>query len=536
VVLRLSWLGLFAHTRHDDRDDVVGRGETEIVHDQDLAITEARLAVEVGLSRRFGASVVLPVRVASTSIRYLDLDGMEVQLTTPGIHHRNETLTGLADPMVLGSVAGSLGPVRLTARAGFTIPVGRTEPDPFVLGDLGLPHEHIQLGTGTVNPVVSVDAAHGWGRWRLGGFAFTQQTFYANGHGYQAGDRYAGGITLRRRLGTAWGLRGGVEVQGETAERWGGKVSSDEGNQGRFDAMVAAGVSWSATHALALDATLKIPVITHVVGGQLDLPAIAELGASWSFGGSPPPHRHDHGDHDDGDAEHHDHDAHAQDRAGLDIADLGKPGEAVELVPVPGKLTVFDFGASWCEPCKVLEPALVELARAHPDVVAIRRIDVVDWDSAVVARYLTPGGYSLPHLRIYDRAGTRLLEQSTTSAGLAALIDAVRALVEAADPDRPVVRAPVSSPSARVVAITVTERGFEPGTVKVPHGTPVTLRFERTTEQTCATEVVIEIDGKPIVQALPLHRTVDLTLTFARPGTVRYACAMNMIQGAIEVE
>src|SRR5690606_3237150 len=109
-------------------------------------------------------------------------------------------------------------------------------------------------------------------------------------------------------------------------------------------------------------------------------------------------HGHDHGhdhdhDHDHGhDHGHDDHD-HAHDDAveGLDILDVSEAEAAGELVPVPGKLTIFDFWAAWCEPCKILEPALYALARAHPELVSIRRVDAVDWDSAPVARHLTPG-------------------------------------------------------------------------------------------------------------------------------------------------
>ncbi len=114
----------------------------------------------------------------------------------------------------------------------------------------------------------------------------------------------------------------------------------------------------------------------------------------------------------------------------LDIADYAKPGEAPDLVPVRGKITIFDFGAAWCAPCKTLEPALAELARRHPASVAIRRIDVVDSDSAAWQRYLAPGGFDLPHLVIFDASGKRVLQASSAPGKLDALIAAARAIVE----------------------------------------------------------------------------------------------------------
>lgn len=393
----------------------------------------------MGLTRRFAARLMVPVRAIGTSIRYLDRAGAEVQLDTPNIHHRNETVSGIGDPMLLGAVSGSLGGWRFTARAGLTVPIGRTEEDPFAAGDLGQPHQHIQMGTGTVNPVLAIEAVRSWERWRLGAFALSQQVVYEGSRGYQAGDRYAGGVGVRRRLGARWSVGGGVDAVGETAERWNGMTYTDDGNRGRFDLIAGASASWAATRQLGIDLALKVPVITHAVGGQLDMPAILELGATWSFGGPKPPppaaedeHGHEHGEH----GHEHEHGEHAgegqpPDVAGLDVADLGKPGEAVDLVPVPGKLTIFDFWATWCEPCKVLEPALIELARAHPEVVAIRRIDTVDWDSPAVARHLTPGGFNLPHVKVFDSSGRLILERSSESGKLEELIGAVRALVEA---------------------------------------------------------------------------------------------------------
>ena len=215
--MRLAGLATYVQTHHDDHEDVVGQGFIDLVHDQELVISETRLAIDLGLTKRFGVSLVFPFRVVSTSIRYVDTNGMEVDLVTEGIHHRNETESGLADPIFLGSAAGKLGGFRGAVRAGFSIPIGRTERNPFAPERIDQPHQHIQMGSGTVQPVLSAELTRRRGRWHAGGFVLTQQALYENTKGYHAGDRYAGGITVRRRLGEAWGVRAGVEVQGETA-------------------------------------------------------------------------------------------------------------------------------------------------------------------------------------------------------------------------------------------------------------------------------------------------------------------------------
>jgi len=83
------------------------------------------------------------------------------------------------------------------------------------------------------------------------------------------------------------------------------------------------------------------------------------------------------------------------------------------------------------------------------------------------------------------------------------------------------------------VAITVTEKGFEPEVVTVEAGRPVTLVVTRTTAKTCATELVMPARG--INQPLPLGQAVEITFTPDKPGELTYACAMDMYKGKVIV-
>ena len=87
------------------------------------------------------------------------------------------------------------------------------------------------------------------------------------------------------------------------------------------------------------------------------------------------------------------------------------------------------------------------------------------------------------------------------------------------------------------VDIKVTQKGFEPDDVSVPAGKPVTLVFERTTDETCAKEVILQLaDGSKIDKQLPLNTPVEIATTFPSGGKVRYACDMDMIKGTITVQ
>ncbi|MEE4273417.1 MAG: thioredoxin domain-containing protein [Thermoanaerobaculales bacterium] len=82
-------------------------------------------------------------------------------------------------------------------------------------------------------------------------------------------------------------------------------------------------------------------------------------------------------------------------------------GRAVELTDhlVPGKYVLFDFYADWCGPCRALEPHLLDLAGRHADRLAIRKVDVINWDSEVARQYRMS---SIPYLVLYGPDGQKL--------------------------------------------------------------------------------------------------------------------------------
>lgn len=87
------------------------------------------------------------------------------------------------------------------------------------------------------------------------------------------------------------------------------------------------------------------------------------------------------------------------------------------------------------------------------------------------------------------------------------------------------------------VDIAVTEDGFSPAEFIVPAGTPVTLVFDRKTEKTCATEVVIHVDDTNTIEKdLPLNQPVEVAVTFPKAGKAGFACAMDMEHGTITVQ
>jgi plastocyanin domain-containing protein len=93
----------------------------------------------------------------------------------------------------------------------------------------------------------------------------------------------------------------------------------------------------------------------------------------------------------------------------------------------------------------------------------------------------------------------------------------------------------LAGPKGLTVDMKVTEKGFEPGSVKVKKGEPVTLVITRTTDKTCATEILI--DETSVNTKLPLNKAVKVSFTPKKSGELKYGCAMGkMIGGVLTVE
>jgi thiol-disulfide isomerase/thioredoxin len=68
---------------------------------------------------------------------------------------------------------------------------------------------------------------------------------------------------------------------------------------------------------------------------------------------------------------------------------------------VLGNVTLVDFYADWCGPCRQLSPCLEQMARNDPEI-ALRKIDIVTWKTAVAQQFNI---HSIPQVNVYDRSG-----------------------------------------------------------------------------------------------------------------------------------
>jgi membrane fusion protein, heavy metal efflux system len=96
--------------------------------------------------------------------------------------------------------------------------------------------------------------------------------------------------------------------------------------------------------------------------------------------------------------------------------------------------------------------------------------------------------------------------------------------------------APTASPQPAVqtARISVTDHGLEPAKIVLKAGGPAKITFVRTSDKTCATEVVIP--SLNLKRALPLNEPVDIELTSPPTGEITFTCGMDMLKGVIVVQ
>ena len=92
----------------------------------------------------------------------------------------------------------------------------------------------------------------------------------------------------------------------------------------------------------------------------------------------------------------------------------------------------------------------------------------------------------------------------------------------------------IAKPRTQTARVEIGEKGFTPGSLKLRRGVRTRLTFLRTTDATCAKEIVLPDFN--IRRALPLNQPVVITFTPTKRGPLTFACGMNMMRGKLIVQ
>jgi thioredoxin 1 len=254
---------------------------------------------------------------------------------------------------------------------GLVVPTG-----PYVArsGAANLPTEatYLTLGRGVPWWLVETDATYAVAK-----RASVVAQVGARGPLSRTSDGFAWGSEVRVAIGARATATRRVSALLLADVQWrDGATEPDPFGDGRLDAASAGGWQWSlspgATVALpgsfAITAGLRIPLHEDVIGNQL----VPQIGGFVSLAYARP---------------------------------VARSTPPAAFQPTAGQITVVDYWASWCAPCKKITRALEEAAPRWPDV-RIVRIDATDWpDESAPA--LPEGARELPVVEIFDRDGAR---------------------------------------------------------------------------------------------------------------------------------
>lgn len=97
----------------------------------------------------------------------------------------------------------------------------------------------------------------------------------------------------------------------------------------------------------------------------------------------------------------------------------------------------------------------------------------------------------------------------------------------------PVGVTPFVSPGGDV-QIVADDKGFSPSAIQVPKGKATRLVFKRTSDKTCATEVVFP--ELSIKKPLPMGESVAIDLPVGEARTFGFQCGMGMYKSSVAVQ
>ncbi len=177
------------------------------------------------------------------------------------IHHRDETYQGVSDMelLIAYNKHGIFGQNdMLTAKIGTTIPFGKTEDDPWKLGEMGMEHLHVQFGTGTFNPIADLRYSFPiYGGLRANASVRGKYPFYENSKAYRGSwdVTYTGGLNYRV---TDWlSLQTSYLGLYQSYAHWDGEIDINTGL--RFS-MVSLGTSIATPYNVPLSITFMLPM------------------------------------------------------------------------------------------------------------------------------------------------------------------------------------------------------------------------------------------------------------------------------------
>jgi len=261
---------------HDEMHGIDAGGNVVDVplhrHDVTVEIARLQFQFEYTFEEPWAVRFRLPIEQKSRTAAIdsidpaatpVEIEQMERNLQ---IHHPSRKLMGFGDMDLLLSWhshdMGKEGSLFSTA-VGTTIPLGRTEGNPYLAGDSGEEHEHIQFGSGTFDPIIEMFYSRPIGE-ETSVSAYAQGRFPGsrNDEGFRGSQSLQGGIGAITSLGDfgpgeqSFGVLG-LLYQDLGRATWDGLIDVNTG----YQALSASiGISWKDDEYRNRTLTLILPI------------------------------------------------------------------------------------------------------------------------------------------------------------------------------------------------------------------------------------------------------------------------------------
>ncbi len=248
-------------------------------HHVELFASDTTIDVAYGMLPWLAVEGRFILRVIDTTPTYSEVDGTE-KFVPDDIHHHDRTIVGPGDPWLVFRAAAASGNWTTGARFGLSFPLGTTQPDPYRLGALGKEHEHTQLGTGTLVPIVGLGLAYRMAPVTISASGLVFFSIAENEYGFRAPVRYFAGVRgSLPLLEGAFTPYVALDVSGETDELWNG-ASGLEGSNVRADLLVGGGLAVRFLTSFQAELGVRGRAARFTSAAGFEYPGIVQLSLS----------------------------------------------------------------------------------------------------------------------------------------------------------------------------------------------------------------------------------------------------------------
>lgn len=245
------------------------------LHEVGITFVRASLLGTLGLGRGLSVEAELFFDAKMLTAEYTTLGGDAFDPPYGDIHHRDEVLWGGAAPVLALRWDRDLArSVRLGLRGGVSLPLGDTTENPEPLTAQSLPHQHMQIGSDTFDPVVGAIAAWTPAKWGIYGRVDARLPLYESAKGYRAGAQVDVAIGPGYEFRPDWFGFAQLGFSHTGEETWDG-VASEHSSRDALRLVLgghaAVGERWR------IGPVIQIELASRAAGGSFEQPLIGTL-------------------------------------------------------------------------------------------------------------------------------------------------------------------------------------------------------------------------------------------------------------------